>query len=345
MTKTLDFEIPLMNNVFPKEQRDYPISERENLMRAFEHKKPMWMPNLEGGSQVAGHGPGYLTGFEYDGEVRKNMWGIDFRYSAAQKSATPFTTVLSDVTKWKTDLVFPDPHALGLKEQAAGFIRDENLCLCTHIDSACFEQFHMLEGFEQALMDMITEPKACRELFEAVVDFELEIFRIQNEVFGFDYIIYHDDWGTQRGPFISVDLFRETILPPTIRLVKSIRDQGVKVLFHNCGLIDDFVPALCEDIKPDALQIQIINNISHIIKTYGATITTEYRRPDPYMLFDPATTSAQVRELARWVVDNFGAHVNPGAGAVCTINAPNAEVYNAFDEEMYRYSLGKYRNL
>ena len=71
----------------------------------------------------------------------------------------------------------------------------------------------------------------------------------------------------------------------------------------------------------------------------------EYRRPDPYLLFNPETTVGQVRDLARWVVDSYGAHTNPGAGAVCTINAPTAEIYNAFDEEMYLYSLDKYRGL
>jgi len=344
-TTNIDTQIPLMNNVFPKAKRDYPISERENLMLALDCRKPLWMPNFEGGSRIACDGPGYITGFSYDGEIRKNIWGIEFRYSAAQLSATPQTPVLSDVTKWETELVFPKIAEIGLEKQAEGFVRDENLALCTHVDSACFEQFHMLEGFEQALVDLITEPAACRSLFEALVDFQLEVFKTQNELFGFDYILYHDDWGTARGPFFSVDLFRETILPPTIRLVKTIQDQGVKVFFHNCGLIDDFVPFLVDDIHAAGLQIQDVNDIGHIIRTYGDRITTEYRRPGQHVLFAPDATAGRVRELARQVVDAFGAHVNPGAGAVCTISAPSEEIYNVFDEEMFLYSLEKYRGL
>jgi hypothetical protein len=62
-------------------------------------------------------------------------------------------------------------------------------------------------------------------------------------------------------------------------------------------------------------------------------------------MFDPETTLDEVRGFAREAVDIYGAHVNPGAGAVVTINAPNAEVFNAFDEEMVVYSMEKYRDI
>ena len=343
MKNTNDYEIPLMNNYFPKVKRDYPIPERENLLLAFEHKRPVWMPNFEGDSQIACNGTAMPGGFTEDKEVRTNFLGIPFCYSEAQKSATPCGAVLSEVINWEKELVLPDIESLGLKENAAGYVRDENLVVGGHLDSACFEQLHMLEGFEQALIDLITEPAACRNLFEALVDFELNIFKKQHSLYNFDYILYHDDWGTQRGPFFSIDLFKEAILPPTIRLAKGIKAQGVKLVFHNCGLIDNFIPFLVEDIGADGLQIQTINNIEHIISTYGDRVTVEYRRPDPYLLFNPNTTLDQVRDLARTVVDTYGAHTNPGSGAVCTINAPNEEVYYAFDEEMVKYSLEKYK--
>jgi hypothetical protein len=103
------------------------------------------------------------------------------------------------------------------------------------------------------------------------------------------------------------------------------------------------MPYIVDEIKPDGIQPQNINDIEGWVKKYGDKVTVEYRRPDLQLLFDPETTVAQVKELARWVVDTFGAHVNPGSGAVTTINAPTADVYNTFDEEMYQYSLEKYR--
>jgi hypothetical protein len=333
-----------MNNVFPKAERDYPIPERENLLRALNHQKPLWMPNFEGGSQDIGL-PGVRADGLKDGETYQNEWGVTCQYSEAQGSATPIKMVFSSVTEWEKKLVVPNLDIYSYEQKAAAFKRDGRLAVGGHLFSACFEQLHTLEGFEQALIDLITEPEACRAYFEAMVDFQLAHFERMNNAYHFDYILYHDDWGTARAPFFSVDLFKETILEPTIRLAKGIRESGVKLMFHNCGLINDFVPYLVDDIGSDGLQIQTINDTGKIIRDFGEKVTVEYRRPDPYLLFDPDTTEAQIRELARWIVDSFGAHANPGAGAMVTVNAPSAEVYNAFDEEVYRYSLDKYRNL
>lgn len=41
-----DFKIPVLASKMPKAQHDYPISERENLMRAFRHEKPRYVPCL-----------------------------------------------------------------------------------------------------------------------------------------------------------------------------------------------------------------------------------------------------------------------------------------------------------
>jgi uroporphyrinogen-III decarboxylase len=320
-------------------QRDYPISEAENLMRALRHEKPLWMPNFEGSVQDIGFGT--PTPPLKDGDVFTNMFGVVYQFSEVQGSATPITKAFEDITE-SDKLEWPDLSKMDFKEDAEKLERDEERLLAGHLGSACFEQLHMLEGFEQTLVDLITEPEKIREFFEKMVDFQLQYFHKMNDAYNFDLILYHDDWGTARAPFFSVDLFKETILPPTIRLVKEIRETGVLMFFHNCGLIDDFIPFLVEDIHADGMQIQIINDIGGIIKKYGERVTVEYRRPDPYLLFDPDTTSDQIKELARWVVDSFGAHNNPGSGAVTTVNAPTAEVFNTFDEELYKYSLEKY---
>jgi hypothetical protein len=339
MSKISEIAVPTLYNKFPKETRAYPISERENLMRALRHEKPKWMPNFEGGTQdlIPGDGNPMTAG------SFTNEWGIYFEYSEVQGSATPVTTVLDEVKNWKS-LTFPTVDHAAVQQQAASLVRDENLALCAHMPCACFEQLHMLEGFEQALVDLITEPDACRALFEATVDYTIEYFRAYNKAFGLDYVIYHDDWGTARAPFFSVDLMKQTILEPSKRLIQTMKAE-VPVVFHNCGLVNDFVPYLVEEIGADGLQIQHINDLAHIIKTYGSQTTVEYRRPETYKMFDQDTTLDEVRSFARAAVDRYGAHVNPGAGAIVTINAPTAEVFNAFDEEMVMYSMEKYKDL
>ena len=346
MSDNNQFKVPTKNPVFPQIDRDYPIPEKENLLNALNHEKPLWMPNLEGASQNL-----WFMGDPIpkvpDGAQYTNMWGITYQYSEAQESATPMNSILNDISEWKEKLVWPSngPDDFDFEADMKSITRNENQLFTGRMPSACFEQLHMLEGFEQALIDMFTEPEAVRELFETMVDFYIERFKHAQAAYNLDYVFYHDDWGTARGPFFSIDLFKETILPPTIRLIKEYKKSGIPVIFHNCGLVDDFVPYMVDEIGADGLQIQVINDLGGIIKTYGDRTTVECRRPDPFLLFDPQTTEAQIRELGRWIVDNFGAHVNPGAGAVCTIQAPTAEVYYTLEEEIFKYSLDKYRNL
>jgi uroporphyrinogen decarboxylase len=351
MSNISEINVPTMYNSFPKRPRDYPISERENIMRALNHEKPLWMPNLSAGSQLAPAGPNgdqpdFSSGNKEKSEQVRDYtdwFGTEYKYSDAAGSATPVSTVLSDVTKWKEEVVWPDLDKLDWKAGSEDFVRDENLAVHGIFVASCFERLHMLEGFEQALIDLITEPETCREFFERSMDFRIETFHRMNEVYHYDYILFNDDWGTARGPFFSVDLMKETMLQPVARAVREIQKTGVKFIFHNCGLINDFIPYLVEDIKVDGLQIQMINDLKHIIGIYGDRVTPELQRPEVYKFFDPETTLEEVRAIARNLVDTYGAHVNPGAGCTYSLNVPTAEVYNAFEDEMYSYSLEKYK--
>jgi hypothetical protein len=344
MSDVRDIKVPTIYPRFQKVERSYPISERENLMRALNQEKPLWMPSFFGSSQMVGRGGvGFEPAFDLkDGDVIVNPWGLKLQYSAAQGSPTPVSKVLSEVVKWKEEVIFPDIDKM-YAEPTPDFVRDENLAAYGHLESACFEELHMLEGFEQALIDLISEPEACREFFEALVDLEIEVFRRENAFYHFDYIMYHDDWGTARGPFFSEDLLRNVILPPTKRLADEIRKSGTKLVFHNCGLIDAFIPILVEEIGADGLEIQTINDIKGILRKYGDRVTLEYQAPDPYLLFDPETTEDQVRALARRIVDEYGAQSNPGGGVLMNLKAPTEEFYNAFEEEMTAYSMEQYK--
>ena len=336
--------IPTMPDPFPKVERDYPLSERENLMRALRHEKPLWLPNFENSLQMGPAGPNQdqPTPPKHD---YTDWFGVFRKYSIDQDSCTPVGTVFDSIDEWKEKAKFPDITNLDWAEGASDFKRDENLVLHTRMNGGIFQRLHALMGFENALMDLITEPKKCRELLEALADFEIDVFRNMNEVYHYDLMIYHDDWGTARAPFFSLDLFKETLLPPTIRIFKAIRDAGVIPMSHNCGLVDVFVPFLVDEIGISALEVQPINDIKGIVEKYGDRCTVELTRPESYFFFDPTTTTAQIKEKAREIVDTYGAHVNPGAGVMLSFIAPTEEMYNLFDEEVYRYSLEQYRGL
>ncbi|MDR1821885.1 MAG: hypothetical protein LBQ91_05560, partial [Oscillospiraceae bacterium] len=177
-----EIKIPLMPTVWETAQRDYPISPRENLMLVLNRKKPRWMPNLADSSQI------YLSSLERDNppwgvQFLTDWFGVEYRYSEAQGSSTPQGNVMNDVTEWKEKLHFEDLSKYDWKTEAENFPRDESRALYMMMANGPFERLHGLEGFEQALIDLVTEPETVREYMDAIVDFRLELFnRIRDHI-------------------------------------------------------------------------------------------------------------------------------------------------------------------
>jgi hypothetical protein len=54
------------------------------------------------------------------------------------------------------------------------------------------------------------------------------------------------DLGSQRGPLISLPMFREFVAPYLKEMIDCIHGLNGQVLFHSCGLIRPFIPELIE---------------------------------------------------------------------------------------------------
>lgn len=334
-----DIVIPTLPPMNPKVPHTYPISEKENLMRALNHEKPLWMPNLYGSSQM-----GYLP---CNGDMPYNMFGVtndwfgcSYIFSESYGTATPKPDMFECITEWKEKVKWPDLDAIDWSKPA-DYIADPQLAQYTTYGNGIFERLHIFEGFENALCDILEEEEVCAEFFSVMADYKIKIFDKMQEQFHFDYVVYNDDWGTAKGAFFSADTFEATLLEPTKRIVNAIHEAGCKVVFHNCGKVDSFIPYLVEEIHVDALEIQTINDIKGILKRYGNKVTVEYQ-PDPYILYDKDVDLGFLRNYAREIVDNYGAHVNDGAGVVITYSSLYPEVYRVFDEEIYEYSSKVY---
>lgn len=343
MAQANEIKIPTIPMTYPGKARDYPITPRENLTRALNHEKPLWMPNLETSSQLSptlAYGDIAPTVYEDSSD----WFGVKYKFSAAQGTSTPEPGLFKEIKEWEEKIAWPDFDKWDWKQGYSDFVRDENKALCILYGYGIWEKLHVFEGFEQALVDLALEPEECRRYFERMADHKIELFRRLHDIYHYDWVSYHDDWGTARAPFFSIDMWKETIFPATVRIVKALHDMGIKVIFHNCGRIDAFVPWLVDEIHADVLQIQTINDIGNIVKTYGDR-TTVHIRPNPEILYDPATTPERARAHARELVDAYGTHANPGAGILMSCFALKEDVYDAFDDEIFNYSLEKYKGL
>ena len=336
-------EVPTIPPEFPRLEREYPISPRENIMRMMRHEKPAWMPTFS--SSV------YIAPTLSNGDMPADMFadsidwfGTKYRMSEAQGSNTPQPGMFGEITEWRDKVAFPDLGAWDFMKGYEDFSPDAAVATIAWLGNGLFERLHIFEGFENALVDLISAPEECMAFFERMVDHRLEVFKRLNDIYHYDFIIYNDDWGTMKGPFFSMSLFEQTLLGPTKRLVKGMQAEGTLVHFHNCGKIEDFVPYLVEEIGTDGLQIQpSLNDVKALLARYGDKVTIDFT-PDKYRMFDPAATPDGAREYAREIVDAYGAHVNPGAGVFVIAFARTEEIYRAFEDELYEYSIEKYKN-
>ncbi|MDR2610214.1 MAG: hypothetical protein LBC58_02030 [Clostridiales Family XIII bacterium] len=335
--------VPTIPIDYPAADRALPLTRKENLMLALEHKKPAYMPNLGDAVQ-------YIPPFAY-GDMPANVtadgkdwFGVTYKYTAEQGSSAPLGDVLSEVTKWREEVVWPDYDAWDWRAGADEFARmkDPGRATVAWFTNGIFERLHILEGMTQGLLDLAQSPDDCREFFERVADHKTEMFNRLHEIYDLDFIIYNDDWGTQNGPFFSHKIITRLLLEPTKRFVKAVQDTGVKVVFHNCGRVDTLIHFLVEDIGADGLEIQSINDIKAILTQYGDRVTSEYQM-DLRVLYDPKATEELARSYARAIVDEYGAQANPGAGVMLRGSALRPEIWYAFEKEMYEYSLAHYK--
>lgn len=339
-----NYIIPVTPPLMEKTQHDYPISPRENLLRAFRHEKPLYMPCLYQATQFIVPAA-YARNTQSGNKDSTDWFGTQYRYEALQQGTTPVPPyVMEEIGQWRERIRWPDLQRMDWAE-LPGYRREEELAAaCRCLGNGTFEELHFLEGFEQCLVDMLTEPEECRAFFERLTDFKIELFQRQNQVYHFDYACHNDDWSNARAPFFSTDIFEKTLLEPAIRLAEAVRAAGCRYMFHTCGKMEAWLPYIVHDIKADLIEIQNINDTAYILETYGDKLTVEYC-PDMNIMYNPATTEEEARAYARSLVDRFGARNNKGSGIAVRLIGNCPISYYAFEDELYHYSLRQYAGL
>jgi hypothetical protein len=325
-------------------ERNYPITMRENLMLALNHRPPAWIPNFYGSGQM------FYSFVANDSPVNKqadavDWFGVEYKYSEVQGSNTPMGNVLNEITEWEKKLHWEDMTQYDWESDARRLARDESKALYMRMSNGFFERLHMLEGFEQALMDVLLEPETVHDFMMRYCDFKIELFSHMRKHLPFDFIVAADDWGTARAPFFSVETLEKTALEPTKKFVKAVQATGTKFVQHCCGVINPFIPYLVDEIGVDGLEIQTnLNDLPWILENFGNRVTVEFSGKTQF-LCSLATTENEVRAYAREIIDTYGAGAVPGSGIVVNAPAGQENIFRAYEEELYEYSLKKYTGL
>ena len=118
--------------------------------------------------------------------------------------------------------------------------------------------FHnLLRGLEQSLVDPLMEPEFTHHLVGRISDFFYDHHRRMFETCAglIDVSQVTDDLGSQTGPLIGMELYREFYAPHHKRFIDLCHEFGIKVFHHDDGSCRPFLPLLIE------MGIDILNPI------------------------------------------------------------------------------------
>lgn len=186
-----------------------------------------------------------------DGES-ENFWGIRFRMTAHESGAYKEQVFFPlAAAKSLDDLVkFRWPQAewfdCSAMEAEARSMRKDRAVLCGYM--CTFYLHNQLRGLEQSLLDPLEDPEFTHELLSRSAEF---VYRYHRRMFEscpglIDLCEVTDDLGSQTGPMMSIETYREFYKPHHRRFISLCREFGIKVFHHDCGSCRLYLPDLVE---------------------------------------------------------------------------------------------------
>lgn len=248
------------------------ISEKENLLRYYRHERPERMANLSCYFKVH-PARGYRERPIFKNGVTddpKDWFGVEYIFEPGVGAAMPDPSkpkILTDITKWREQVVFPDLDNMDWETAAAmdhvAELDRENKVIVALVQCGIYERMHALMGMEDACMAFLEEPEDTRDFLNAIGDYKYKLFERIIRYYKPDIIRQHDDYGSQISMQMSPAVWRDMIKPITKRLVELCHANGVAYEQHSCGMIEDIIPDFVE-IGIDSWQGMHINDVQKL---------------------------------------------------------------------------------
>ena len=231
----------------PVRKFNTPITPKENFKRICHHEMPLWMMNLNQDFNFIQ--PMAMPDARARAFGGTDWFGIQWTYEPLTRAAmvTPGTRRLSDITRWKEELLpaWPDLDAIDWKkdyEENYAPVMDPDRPTMFVIVNGYFERLADLTSFEDTFCYLLEEPEAIEEFYNKLDEFHIGLLKIAKEVYHADIITFHDDMGSQQNAFMSPETFDEILLPHYKKFNQAAHDMGLYVNFHSCGNVGKQIP-------------------------------------------------------------------------------------------------------
>lgn len=215
---------------------------------------------------------GYFQGRDQGWGFTVNEWGVGSE--RARDGELHFAHMVSPMKNGMTEEEaaeyplpdFLEPYRYMHFQKTVEGWHEKGLAVCGHLADTIFEMAWAIRGFEETMMDMLTEPEAITILFDRIMELRIQQLRIMVEA-GIDILMLGDDVGMQTGMLIGADTWREFLKPRMARIIReavALR-PGLPIFYHSCGNVAQIIPELIEigvtvlnPIQPECMDLAFL---------------------------------------------------------------------------------------
>ena len=213
---------------------------------------------------------------------------------------------------------WPDPTAYDYSKIAEAIAETEagGDYAISIIGANPLETMIFMTGMENTLILMLTEPEVVHAVMRKITDFFLEHIRLALEAGGgrIDFAFCADDVGTQNGPMISRQTYRDMIMPYHKEVADLVHAHGAAVMHHSDGavaeLLDDLIESGVDCLE--AVQVECNGMAAAGLKErFGDRLSFQGAVSVQRIL--PCVSENEVRQEVRRLKQTLGA----GGGYIC----------------------------
>ncbi|MBR2049024.1 MAG: hypothetical protein IKC09_07910 [Oscillospiraceae bacterium] len=265
---------------------------KENMMRVYNHQEPEYQPLYSDFNSAMPAGMDFINERPEIPGTNLDWFGQSWTWEEKTHAAnpTPGKPLLTDITKWREVIKFPDLDVIDWETHAAkdtaNWDRENKMSRVT-VGFGLWERLFSIMPFEDALCALIEEPEECYEFFGAIADHKIRLHDKVIEYYKPDILCMHDDYGNNANLFMDPETWRRVLKPHLKRVVDAVQSKGVIYEHHNCGyfapLMDDMIEIGIGATNP----VHSSNDIVWLKENYGDKMTflggfdaQMYCRPD-----------------------------------------------------------------
>ena len=286
------------------EMLNTPITSKENMLRIYQGKTPMWLPSpAEWNSFKLECDPETIARSPRGG---KDGYGVEWTWVDVAGGATvkPGNPICPDINEWEKYVTVPNPDEWDWKG-CIDEIKDQfDPDRFTHASfgSCLFERLIAILDCSEALIALVDEDQqeGVHRFFRAVTNYRKRYYELCKQWMDCDLLNFNDDWGTAKAPFFSFDTAEEMLMPYVKESVERAHEIGCFVELHCCGKVEPLVPHfITEGI--DSWGGQPLNDKPKLKRMYGDKLLFTHE-----IELDPNADEFEVRAAVQKFMEEFG---------------------------------------